>query len=66
VLSYYTGRNGLKVPEPTTYRAVGDATHSVAFFDAHPRDAHGTARLDLEVIASDGSKVDTLTIARQR
>ncbi|NGN92302.1 metallophosphoesterase family protein [Nocardioides sp. KC13] len=66
VLSYYTDKNGLKIPEPTTYRAVGDATHSVAFFDAHPRDAHGQAKLVLEVIASDGSEVDTLTITRSR
>lgn len=65
-LSYYTNEHGLKIPEVTDYRAIGDATHSVAFFDAHPRDAEGRARLDLEVIASDGSKVDTLTIARTR
>ena len=65
-MSYYTNAQGLKIPELTDYRAVGDATHSVAFFDAHPRDTDGRARLDLEVIASDGSQGDSLSIARAR
>lgn len=64
-LSYVTTEHGLKVPELTRYNAVSDTAHSVAFFDASPRDADGVATLRLNVLATAGGTIDTVTIARR-
>jgi hypothetical protein len=63
-LSYVTVQGGLKLPELTTYRAVGTADHSIAFFDVSPRDRHGVATMKLRTLASDGTLIDSLTLRR--
>lgn len=63
-LSYVTDESGLKVPEVTTYNAVGTADHSIAFFDVSPRDKHGVATMKLRTLSSAGKLIDSLTITR--
>ncbi|MBO0842931.1 MAG: metallophosphoesterase family protein, partial [Nocardioides sp.] len=63
-VSYVTSPHGLKIPELTTYNAISKATHAVAFFDASPRDAAGVATLELNVLATSGGSVDSLTLTR--
>jgi len=62
--SYVTVKGGLKIPEITTWNAVGTAEHSIAFLDVSPRDKHGIATMRLRALSTDGKLLDSLTMRR--
>ena len=62
--SYVTVEGGARVPEDALWSAVAEATHSIAFVDASPRDASGVARLRLRTLSTDGSVLDRVTLER--
>ncbi len=61
--SYVTVEGGLRVPELTTYSAVVDHTHSIAFLDVTPR-RNGVATMKLVALDGSGAVIDRVTLRR--
>ncbi|WP_370248358.1 purple acid phosphatase family protein [Nocardioides sp.] len=63
-LSYVTDEDGLRIPEATTYASVVENTHSLAFLDVTPRSAGRPATMRLTALATDGTRIDRVTLRR--
>lgn len=64
--SYVVEEGGVKVPEATTWSAVTDEQHSLGFVDVTPRNRDGVATMRLTALATDGTRLDQVTLRRRR
>lgn len=63
-ISYVTDETGARVPEATTWSAVAQQRHSIAFVDVRPADRAGPARMRLTALATDGTVLDRVVLRR--